>query len=63
MLGLAETQLPTPDDIAAHNQEVDATNEADAAMQKTMPKEKGMDSNNPNSAPGASPTSTPPASK
>lgn len=34
MLGMAETQLPTPKDVASHNQEVDAANSANSAASK-----------------------------
>jgi hypothetical protein len=34
MLGMAETQLPTPQDVAAHNQQVDEANAANAAAAK-----------------------------
>lgn len=37
MLGMAETQLPTPDDINQHNQQVDEANAANAAAMKGMP--------------------------
>jgi hypothetical protein len=37
MLGLQETQIPTPDDINAHNAKVDEHNAAAAAMMKGMP--------------------------
>jgi hypothetical protein len=37
MLGMAETQLPTPDDINQHNQQVDEANAASAAAMKGMP--------------------------
>lgn len=34
MLGMAETQLPTPEDVNAHNDQVDQANAANAAAQK-----------------------------
>lgn len=37
MLGMAETQLPTPDDINQHNDQVDQANAANAAAMKGMP--------------------------
>lgn len=37
MLGMAETQLPTTDDINQHNQQVDEANAANAAAMKGMP--------------------------
>ena len=37
MLGMAETQLPTPDDVNAHNAQVDQANAANAAAMKGIP--------------------------
>jgi hypothetical protein len=37
MLGMAETQLPTPQDVQTHNDKVDAANAADAAAAKGLP--------------------------
>lgn len=37
MLGMAETQLPTPQDVNAHNTQVDQANAANAAAMKGLP--------------------------
>lgn len=37
MLGMAETQLPSPQDVNAHNAQVDQANAANAAAMKGMP--------------------------
>jgi hypothetical protein len=57
MLGMAETQLPTPEDIQARNQEIAAGNEADAAA--VAGAAKGMPPAGPAGKPGAGPAPAP----
>lgn len=56
MLGMAETQLPTPQDVAMHNQEVDAANAAPGAEAAA-----GV-ANSENQSPAPSPLAPQPAS-
>jgi hypothetical protein len=60
MLGMAETQLPTADDVASHNASVDEQNAAEAAALKGMPAPGGGPAGAPGAPPAGPPAGPPP---